>query len=142
LVVLGGEAAPKSTHALVTAAWLTRRLQAVTGGPEEDDDGSVLAAVPLLAPSGRVLGVVAVHEMPFMAFQSENLKCLALLTARLADLIEQRLERPGQVAAQSVLDTEGSPSELSRKRSGLFRIQTPSPPLAVAWQSQSRKTRS
>jgi hypothetical protein len=35
-----------------------------------------------------VFGVVVIHEMPFMAFQAENLKGLAALTALLADMLE------------------------------------------------------
>jgi polysaccharide biosynthesis protein PelD len=78
-------------HPLVQRALDTGRLVALDaesadGGGEQD----LLAVAPLGTASGRLLGLVLVHEMPFMAFQAENLKGLAALTALLADMLEDR----------------------------------------------------
>jgi hypothetical protein len=143
LATLGNEPSPRSTHPLVKSAWATRRLQAVTGAPEDAGlDPSVLAAVPLLTSEGQLLGVIAIHDMPFLAFQSDNLTTLARLTSHLADVIEQRLIDAAE--SRSSFETEAADPEftLTRKKSGLFRIQAPSAPSATTWQSQSRKTRS
>jgi hypothetical protein len=143
IVTLGNEPSPRSTHPLVKSAWATRRLQAVTGAPEDAGlDPSVLAAVPLLTSDGQLLGVIAIHDMPFMAFQSDNLTTLARLTTHLADLIEQRVLTAAESLPSS--ETEAADPEFSRtrKRSGLFRIQAPTAPAATTWQSKSRKTRS
>ena len=51
----------------------------------ETDECGLLAAVPIVDASGRVHGVLAVREMHFMAFQSENLNLMALLGAWLGD---------------------------------------------------------
>ncbi len=141
IVMLGNEPSPRSTHPLVKSAWATRRLQAVTGAPEDAGlDPSVLAAVPLLTSQGQLLGVIAIHDMPFLAFQSDNLSTLARLTTHLADLIEQRLIEAAYARAGSETEVADPEFTLTRKKSGLFRIQTPSSPAATAWQSQSRKT--
>lgn len=78
-------------HPLVQRALDTGRLVALDaesadGGGEQD----LLAVAPLGTASGRLLGLVLIHEMPFMAFQAENLKGLAALTALLADMLEER----------------------------------------------------
>lgn len=80
-----------TAHPLVQRALDTGRLVALDAesadvGAEQD----LLAVAPLATASGRLLGLVLIHEMPFMAFQTENLKGLAALTALLADLLEDR----------------------------------------------------
>jgi hypothetical protein len=84
----------------VLRALATGRLVALDS--EAADDGAeaaVLAVAPLVAASGKVLGVVLIHEMPFMAFQAENLKGLAALTALLADMLEDHFveARPNEL---------------------------------------------
>jgi hypothetical protein len=82
-------------HRLVQRALATGRLVALDA--ESADGGaadSVLCVAPLAAASGRLLGLVLIHEMPFMAFQAENLKGLAALTALLADMLEQHFLEP------------------------------------------------
>jgi hypothetical protein len=129
-------------HPLVEGAWSTRRLHSVLDllDDETAEDAAVLCAIPLASSRGRAIGVVAIHEMPFLAFQAEHLGRLALLTARLADLVEDRLVELVP-AAESEL-ARGETEDLERKRSGLFRIQSPTPPRAVAWHSQNRNARS
>jgi hypothetical protein len=80
-----------TAHPLVQRSLDTGRLVALDaesadGGAEQD----LLAVAPLGTASGRLLGLVLIHEMPFMAFQAENLKGLAALTALLADMLEDR----------------------------------------------------
>jgi len=80
-----------TAHPLVQRALETGRLVALDA--ETADAGGahdLLAVAPLGSASGRLLGLVLVHEMPFMAFQAEHLKGLAALTALLADLLEDR----------------------------------------------------
>jgi hypothetical protein len=85
-----------TAHPLVQRALDTGRLVALDaesadGGAEQD----LLAVAPLGTASGRLLGLVLIHEMPFMAFQAENLKGLAALTALLADMLEDRFVAEG-----------------------------------------------
>jgi hypothetical protein len=85
---------PDTRHPLVQRAIETRHLVALDPDADEAQDGSVLAVVPLCSVSARLLGLVVIHEMPFMAFQPENLKNLAALSAMLADLLEERFLEP------------------------------------------------
>lgn len=93
---IGNPPALDLEHRLVRRALATGRLVALDA--ESTDGGaadSLLCVAPLAAASGTLLGVVLIHEMPFMAFQAENLKGLAALTALIADLLEERfLESP------------------------------------------------
>jgi polysaccharide biosynthesis protein PelD len=78
-------------HRLVQRAIETGRLVVLDAENADLDAGeSIVAVAPLRSVSGRLLGLVLVHEMPFMAFQAENLENLAALTALLADLLEER----------------------------------------------------
>jgi hypothetical protein len=82
-------------HRLVQRALSTGRLVALDA--ESTDGGAadtVLCVAPLAAASGKLLGLVLIHEMPFMAFQAENLKGLAALTALLADMLEEHFLEP------------------------------------------------
>jgi len=77
---------------LIQRAITTGRLVALdVESAETGSDESVLAAVPLLGADGSLLGVIVIFEMPFMAFQAENLKSLAAVSAHLADVLEERL---------------------------------------------------
>jgi polysaccharide biosynthesis protein PelD len=89
-------------HRLIARALSTGRLVALDAESTElGSDESVLVAVPLLAASGRALGVIVVHEMPFMAFQATNLQTLAALCAHLADVLGERLHPPAPFAKAS-----------------------------------------
>jgi hypothetical protein len=78
-------------HRLVQRALETGRLVALDAeSVDAGADDSILAVAPLASASGKLLGLVLIHELPFMAFQAENLKNMAALTALLADLLEER----------------------------------------------------
>lgn len=82
-------------HRLVQRALVTGRLVALDAESTDGGaDNSVLCVAPLATASGKLVGLVLVHEMPFMAFQAENLKSLAALTALLADMLEEHLVEP------------------------------------------------
>jgi hypothetical protein len=101
-----------TAHPLVQRALDTGRLVALDaesadGGAEQD----LLAVAPLGTASGRLLGLVLIHEMPFMAFQAENLKGLAALTALLADMLEDRF---AEAHAESGLQAVATPASSTR----------------------------
>jgi hypothetical protein len=88
---LGGTGASSARHPLVVRARQSGRLAAIVdAGDPEPRDRSVLAAVPLITSARRVVGVVAVHQMPFMAFQAEHLQQLFVLAGHLADMLFDR----------------------------------------------------
>jgi hypothetical protein len=92
---IGNPPAPDLQHPLVQRALSTGRLVALDAEASDDSverDQTLLAVAPLVAASGQVLGLVLIHELPFMAFQAENLKGLAALTALLADMLEDRAD--------------------------------------------------
>lgn len=72
---------------LIQRALSTGKLVAIDVHADASADPSVLAAVPLAAASGAKLGVLVVHEMPFMAFQAGHLKNLASIALYIGDLI-------------------------------------------------------
>jgi hypothetical protein len=89
---LGGEpgAWMRARSLLVTRAFQTRRLTSVVdavgvGGAARDD---VLAALPLLAADAKVLGVVAITQMPFVAFHPEALRQAFVLVSRMLGEVE------------------------------------------------------
>jgi hypothetical protein len=74
-------------HPLIERALETGRLVAIDVHADASADPSVLAAVPITAATGAKLGVLVVHEMPFMAFQTAHLKNLASLALYIGDLL-------------------------------------------------------
>lgn len=54
---------------------------------EDDHHTTLLAAIPIVGVSGRIWAIVAVHEMPFMAFHEDNLKLLAVLGGHMGDIL-------------------------------------------------------
>lgn len=98
---LGSTRSASHLHPLVLRAWKTRRLTAV-GDPTSASIGNesdVLAAVPLLTSTGHIVGVVAIHQLPFMAFQSDQLRNLLMIAGQLADSMNDRLRELGQAGA-------------------------------------------
>jgi polysaccharide biosynthesis protein PelD len=92
-----GQAAEVENDPLVRRA----ARSAVTASVREGHDGAaVLAAVPLVDARGRVHGVVAIREMPFVAFHSETLELLAVLGGRLGDCIS-RAQAPARTPTAS-----------------------------------------
>lgn len=90
---LGSSPSSSSLHPLVLRAFKTQRLTAVTdpSAAVSGERGSVLAAVPVVTSSGHVVGVVAIHQMSFMAFQTEQLRQLLVIVGQLGDLMNDRL---------------------------------------------------
>lgn len=90
-LVLQGQLGPARSvdihHPLIERALETGRLVAIDVHADASGDSSVLAAVPLSTASGAKLGVLVVHEMPFMAFQAAHLKNLASLAQYIGDLL-------------------------------------------------------
>lgn len=80
---------PDVRHPLVQRALASGRLVAVDGSGDGAEP-SILAAVPLVSAAGRQLGVLVVHEMPFMAFHAAQLRNVAALVAHLSDLLAER----------------------------------------------------
>jgi hypothetical protein len=112
-----------SVHPLVTRAWKTRRLTAVgdLNDAISSADADVLAAVPVITSSGHLVGVVAIHQMPFMAFQAEQLRSLFMMVGQLGDMMNDRLRELAQkniVSARSsvtpaVIESRVVPSKKS-----------------------------
>jgi polysaccharide biosynthesis protein PelD len=104
---LNGPAHVDLQHRLVQRALDTGRLVALDAESADlDPSESIVAVAPLRSVGGRLLGLVLVHEMPFMAFQAENLENLAALAALLADLLEERfLDVPSEARSA------GAPSD-------------------------------
>lgn len=137
VATLGQGSGEAHRHALVARALQTKRLAAIADptGPVAFDP-SVLAAVPLLTSTGDLIGVVAIHQMPFIAFHSEQLRKLLLIAAQVTDLMQDRLS-----ALQKQQDTEPQaasvrlvPSRQLGRRLGVSPeaqpapVQRPSPP--------------
>jgi hypothetical protein len=111
-----------TAHPLVQRALDTGRLVALDaesadGGAEQD----LLAVAPLGTASGRLLGLVLIHEMPFMAFQAENLKGLAALTALLADMLEDRFVEAHAEAGLQGVATPASGTRLKDEHGSVER---------------------
>lgn len=70
---------PVIVRALETRALVTVREVSGSTGP--------LAVVPLEAIGGELIGLVVVHEMPFVAFTQEHLHLLVVLGGHTADLL-------------------------------------------------------
>ncbi len=54
----------------------------------KDEESSYLVAAPMRTSSGRLVGMLLVSDMPFMALQRENLQIMGVLLAYTADNVE------------------------------------------------------
>ncbi len=54
----------------------------------KDEESSYLVAAPMRTSSGRLVGMLLVSDMPFMALQRENLQIIGVLLAYTADNLE------------------------------------------------------
>jgi hypothetical protein len=109
VATLGAPSQRRGLHPLVQRAWKTRRLVAVGDVSEaiSGDDGAVLAAAPVITASGHLVGVVAIHQMPFMQFQAEQLRSLLMIIGQLGDMMNDRLRELAQqniVSARSAVE--------------------------------------
>lgn len=100
-------------RAIDTGALVTVRELSVSTGP--------LAAVPLQDVEGEMIGVVVIHEMPFVAFTEEHLHLLVVLGGHTADVLQSARTAGGEgdPAAQDFL------RKLRRAHSDLRRYQLP-----------------
>lgn len=89
IAVLGNAPALSPADPMLARAIAGRCLVSVREVAEVGQPGDPLAIVPLEDVGGRMWAVLAVHEMPFIAFQSEHLHLLAVLGGHLADMFTQ-----------------------------------------------------
>jgi polysaccharide biosynthesis protein PelD len=123
---LGNAPAAELDHRLVRRALETRRLVALDAESADGSDETILAVVPLCAASGHLLGLVLIHEMPFMAFEAEGLNGLAALVALLADMLEDQF-----IDARSETDLEALfAPPMERGRRPMPSLDTPHEPVA------------
>jgi hypothetical protein len=108
---LGSPRASQNLPVLVARAWKTRKLAAVgdINAVTSGDDGAVLAAVPVITSSGHMVGVVAIHQMPFMAFQAEQLRSLLVVVGQLGDMMNDRLR---ELADQKIVSPRSAVAAL------------------------------
>jgi len=75
----------------VVRAFQTGKLAAIVDGlPAARHATQVLAAVPLITARRRIVGVVAVHQLPFRMFHEDQLNQVVALAGHLADLLFDR----------------------------------------------------
>lgn len=83
-----GVVAPVSPKAdLVREALTTRSVAAVGPQGPQPDDKRLLAVVPLIDLDGKLHGLVAVHDLPFLALHEETLQLFAVLGGYLGDML-------------------------------------------------------
>lgn len=104
---LGAGPAPSPRAPLLVRALKERRMVSVQPDPRPGlrppgaGGPAVLAAVPLMDALGKVWGVLAVQEMPFLAFHQDHLNLLGILGGHIGDLLSAgRREAPRDLWAQ------------------------------------------
>jgi hypothetical protein len=120
LATLGGATGSDGKHPLVAQAVASGQLVAIAD-PEvwsRTLDRAVIAAVPLISAAQRVVGVVAIHQMPFIAFQPQHLRSLLVLASHVSDSMEDRL---AQLATGQTADVHAA-SETRAQRDSLLGI--------------------
>jgi hypothetical protein len=132
VAVLGQPSGLVFAHPLMKRALETKRLVALSGGEPSAGDGRVLAAVPLVAASGELRALIAIHQMPFMAFHAEQLEKLATICARLADLLDLRIRHGQPLRAMRVPQTTAQLEQRERTDSDAAPPHRPSRPVAVS----------
>lgn len=131
---LGSRSAATHPHALVLRAVASRRFAAAVDDEQAARvavrDQSVVAALPLLTASSKLVGVIAVHRMPFMAFAPEQVRNTHLLASYLADLMEDRLE--------AVQRSQRTTSPRLRAVTKTLSLPLPPPPLGLRSSNRDR----
>jgi hypothetical protein len=59
----------------------------------------------VITSSGHLVGVVAIHQMPFMAFQAEQLRSLLMIVGQLGDMMNDRLR---ELANQNIVSARSA----------------------------------
>jgi hypothetical protein len=133
IAVLGQPAGLVFSHPLMKRAHETKQLVALSGREPSSGDGRVLAAVPLVTAAGELRAVIAIHQMPFMAFHAEQLEKLATICARLADLLDFSIRTvPPSHRIMRAPDPAANVAERANESSEPERASRPSQPVAVS----------
>ncbi len=95
---LGNFSLVDSYNPIIRKSIETGQLVSINNEAYEEDDNpmnknNLLAAVPVSDVEGHIWGVVAIHEMPFVAFHHENLQLIAVLCGHIGDLISHAEHR-------------------------------------------------
>lgn len=98
LASLGDMPLVRPDDALIGAALRSGKLVSVAPSDlQEMEEGSgteLVAAIPLVDTDRRIIGIVAVRQMPFFAMTQESLRLLAVLGGHVADLLRAAAEAP------------------------------------------------
>ncbi len=74
----------------------TRRMVSIfvddISGEKKLEDSLLLASIPLVDTDDRIWGILAIEQMPFMAFNDDNLRFLAVLGGHIGDTVRNRVE--------------------------------------------------
>lgn len=97
---LGSAPVGGSSDAVMQLALKERRLVSVDRRERPvTDERAVLAAVPFVLPSGEVFAVLAIHDMPLVAFEPQHLRRLLTMAGCLAEPLHVRLSGEEPLAA-------------------------------------------
>ena len=82
----------KAGDVLLQKAIESKKTVSLKGQLGEDSPykGSLVLAVPLVDSTGKIWGIVAVHQMPFRSYRPENLKLISTLAGYVGDLIGRK----------------------------------------------------
>ena len=142
---LGSVTNPGAPHPIVERALLTRQVALLA--PESMSDassGAVLAAVPLVTSRSRLLGVIVVHEMSFIAFTRETFVDIDSIAQALADQVAARLAELDaasepraavpcrELEVARVSEREAPRRERSKKQISGIRLRLEEPPASAA----------
>lgn len=95
---LGQSGAPRADDPLVAEALHSGELVSVRSedlGNLPRGNTGVLVAAPFVDVSGEIWALLTIHEMPFVAFQKQNLMLLAVLGGYIADQLAAAKGRAG-----------------------------------------------
>lgn len=102
-----GEVARTSAGDMLMHSALSRRLVIASGEGGDSGErcsGDALLAVPVVTTHGQAIGVVTVHDLPFVAFHQAQFNLIATLVSRFADLLSAEVRvtpRPTWVGVQA-----------------------------------------
>ncbi len=98
LATLGKSALIDSFNPMLRKTIETGRLVSINSETYDLDDNplnknSLLATVPVSDTEGHLWGIVAIQEMPFVAFHQENLQLIAVICGHIGDQISRAEQR-------------------------------------------------
>ena len=98
-----GRDVPRSDPMLEESLLSVQMLSVHDGAPDSGTlhraGSNLLAAIPVADAFNHVWAIVAIQQMPFIAFQEENLRMLAVLASAFGDQLTVRLESAGSDSA-------------------------------------------